>query len=179
MFLANCSRFHKFSQLSQFSSRNKGFLFISPTGKPPIRAVPPIFRTSTCLWDNRNRFVSKEVRKNWRKWVWLHSKIPVSALKSMHDGQLEPTEIFTISGNLLLTPLGLDFLGLSENNTLHTDQKLTEIWPFKPSFENTKQNYFQIMFCIPTMGNFENTTKPFFCIFWLGDHYRTMKGFIP
>ena len=50
----------------------------------------------------------------------------VSALTSMQDGQLEPTEIF-ICGNLLLTPLGLDFLGLSEINTLHTDQKLTEI----------------------------------------------------
>ena len=51
----------------------------------------------------------------------------VSALTSMQDGQLEPTEIFSICGNLLLTPLGLDFLGLSEINTLHTDQKLTEI----------------------------------------------------
>ena len=50
--------FQSFPQFLQFSSRNKGFLFISPTEKPPIWAVPPIFRTSTCLWDNRNWFVS-------------------------------------------------------------------------------------------------------------------------
>ena len=71
--------FTSFPQFSQFSSRNKGFLFISPTGKPPIRAVPPIFRTSTCLWDNRNRFVSKKIMKNYMKWFWLLRKNLVSA----------------------------------------------------------------------------------------------------
>ena len=106
MFLANCSRFHKFSQLSQFSSRNKGFLFISPTGKPPIRAVPPIFRTSTCLWDNRNRFVSKKITKMQE--MYLEKQF--QQLKTRQAGWPMQTEII-VSENYLLAAksLGIRF----------------------------------------------------------------------
>ena len=39
-----------------------------PRKNPLYRAVLPIFRASTCPWDNRNRFVSKEIVKNKKKW---------------------------------------------------------------------------------------------------------------
>ena len=44
----------------------------------------------------------------------------------MEIGWLEPTEIFSKSGNLLLIPLGLDFLWLSEISAPLTDQNRTK-----------------------------------------------------
>ena len=72
-FLEGLAAFKSFIQhileISQFSYRNKGFFIFSPTEKTHFRAVLHIFRASTSPWDNRNRFVSKKIMKNYRKWV--------------------------------------------------------------------------------------------------------------
>ena len=68
-----------FPQIFTLFFLKQRFFHLQSHGKTPFRAVPPIFWASTSPWDNRNRFVSKKIMKNYMKWVWFLRKNLVSA----------------------------------------------------------------------------------------------------
>ena len=77
-FLSGFSMHLNFLQFSIIFLLKQRFFHRQSHGKTPFKAVPPIFRASTSPWDNRNRFVSKEIMKYCRKQVRFHGTNLVS-----------------------------------------------------------------------------------------------------